>query len=174
MHSVVAAVNLQPNGFLTENIINVFNPQIIEEVLSVKEVPQENLVSIPVPGLSLEIPQTLWEILPSPSLLLRAFLSEPVAIASSIPPLGTSPQLLQLLVEDSSMGVGTIVEEFKEAMEREAKVVAMVGALVESEEEPLTNDPDTIRELSEVWDLTVDTSPVEGDFEERYTGGGFV
>ena len=47
------------------------------------------------------------------------------------------------------MGVGATVEEFKEAVEREAKVVAMVNALVESEEEPLTNDPDAIGELCE-------------------------
>ena len=46
--------------------------------------------------------------------------------------------------------------------------------MVGSEEEPLTNDPDTVGELCEAWDVTIDTAPVEGDFEERYTRGGFV
>ena len=85
--------------------------------------------------------------MPNLSPLLRAFLFEPVIITSSIPPLGTSPQLLQLLVEDLSVGVGTTAEEFEEAVEHEAKVIAMVDALVESEEEPLTNDPDAVGEL---------------------------
>ena len=167
----VATVNLQNNSFPTENIIDMFNPQIVEEALSVKEVPQENLVPIPIPGSSLEIPQTLWEIPPSPSLSLQAFLLEPIVIASSIPLLGTSPQLLQLLMEDLSVGVGVTVEEFEEAVEHEAEVVAMVNTLVKLEEEPLTNDPDAIEELYEAWDLTLDASPVEGDHED---GGGFV
>ena len=51
---------------------------------------------------------------------------------------------------------------------------AMVDSLIESEEEPLTNNPDAIGELCEVWDLTLDTSPVEGDYEDRFDGGGFV
>ena len=72
------------------------------------------------------------------------------------------------------MGVGATGEEFKEAMEHEAEVVAMVDSLVELEEEPLTNNPDAIRELCEAWDLIMDTVPVEGDFEERYAGGGFM
>ena len=71
-------------------------------------------------------------------------------------------------------GVGAIGEEFEEAIEHEAEVVAMVDSLVESEEEPLTNDPDAIRELCKAWDLTMDTVPVEVDFKERYSGGGFV
>ena len=91
-----------------------------------------------------------------------------------IPPLGTSPQLLQLLVEDSSVGVGAMVEEFEEVMEHEAEVVAMVDALVESEEEPLTNNLDAVEELYEAWDLTLDTLPVEGNHEDWYNGGGFV
>ena len=77
-------------------------------------------------------------------------------------------------VEDSTVGVGATVEEFEEAVEREAEMDAMIGALVESEEEPLTNDPDAVGELLKAWDAVVDTSPVEGDFEDRYDGGGFV
>ena len=72
------------------------------------------------------------------------------------------------------MGVGAMGEEFKEAMECEAKVVAMVDSLVEPEEELLTNNPDAIGELCEAWDLTMDTAPVEEDFKERYARGGFV
>ena len=72
------------------------------------------------------------------------------------------------------MGVGATVEEFEEAVEREAEMDAMIGALVESEEEPLTNDPDAVGELLEAWVAVVDTSPVEGDFEGRYDGGGFI
>ena len=78
--------------------------------------------------------------------------------------LGSSPQLLRLLVEDSTVGVGATVEEFKEAVSCEAEMDVMVEALVESEEEPLTNDPNTVGELLEAWDTVVDTSPVEGDF----------
>ena len=55
----VATVNIQNDGFPTEHIVGVFNPQIVEETLSVKEVPQENLVPVPVPDPSLEIPQML-------------------------------------------------------------------------------------------------------------------
>ena len=105
---------------------------------------------------------------------LRAFLAQPVVIASSIPLLGSSPQLLRLLVEDSTVGVGATVEEFEEAVEQEAEMDTMMGTLVGSEEEPLTNDPDAVGELLEAWDAVVDTSPVEGDFEGRYDGGGFV
>ena len=65
------------------------------------------------------------------------------------------------------------VEEFEEAVECEAEVVVMVDSLVESEE-PLTNDPNAVRKLCEAWDLTVDTPPEEGDFEERYARGGFA
>ena len=72
------------------------------------------------------------------------------------------------------MGVGAMGKEFEEAIEHEAEVVAMVDSLVKSEEEPLTNDPDAVGELCKAWDLTMDTAPVEGDFEERYTRGGFV
>ena len=66
------------------------------------------------------------------------------------------------------------MEEFEEAVSREAKVDAMVESLVELEGEPLTNDPDAVGELPEAWDMVVDTSPVEGDFIDRYDGGGFV
>ena len=66
------------------------------------------------------------------------------------------------------------MEEFEEAMEREVEVEAMVASLVESDEEPLTHDPEAVGELCEAWDTVMDTSPVEGDFEERYKGGGFV
>ena len=72
------------------------------------------------------------------------------------------------------MGVGATIEEFEEAVEREAKIDAMIETSVESEEEPLTNDPDAVGELLEVWDAVVDTSPVEGDFVDRYDGGGLV
>ena len=51
---------------------------------------------------------------------------------------------------------------------------AMVEALVVSEDEPLTNDPNTVGELLKAWDTVVDTSPVEGDFVGQYDGGGFV
>ena len=171
---VVASSNLQNNGFPTEDIQDVFNPQTMEESLSEEEVPQENLVPISIPDLSMVIPQMLQEIPPSPGPSLQAFLSQPVVIALSIPPLGSSPQLLRLLVEDSTVGVGATVEEFEKAVEREVEMDAMVKTLVESEEEPLTNDPDAVGELLEVWDAVVDTSPVEGDFKDWYDGGGFI
>ena len=173
-HLAITALNLQNNRIPPQDIVDIFDSQIVEELLSKEEVPEENLVPVPVPGPSFDVPNTLWEILPSPSLSLRAFLSEPIILASSIPPLGMSPQLLQLLMEDSSVGVGAMGEELKEAIEHEAKVVAMVDSLVKSEEEPLTNNPDAIGELCEAWDLTMDTAPVEGDFKERYARGGFV
>ena len=66
------------------------------------------------------------------------------------------------------------MEEFEEVVDREAKMDAMVEALVESEDEPLTNDPDSVGELLEAWDAVVDTSPVEGDFVDRYDGGGIM
>ena len=72
------------------------------------------------------------------------------------------------------MGVGATVEEFEEAVSHEAEMDAMVESLVESEDEPLTNDPDAVGELLEAWDAVVDTSPVEGDFIDWYDGGGFV
>ena len=62
------------------------------------------------------------------------------------------------------MGVGATVEEFEEAVSREAEVDAMVESLVESEGELLTNDSDAVGELLEAWDTVVDTSPVEGDY----------
>ena len=170
----VALLNLQNHGTLTEDIQDAFNPQIVEELSDEDEVPQENVVAIPVPGPSLEILHMLQEIPPSPGPSLCQFLSEPIIIASSIPPLGSSPQLLRLLVEDSTVGVGVTVEEFEEVVSREAKLDAMVESLVESEGELLTNDPDAVGELLEAWDMVVDTSPVEGDFVDRYDGGGFV
>ena len=170
----VTSLNLQNHGTPTEDIQDVFNPQIVEESSEEEEVPQENIVAIPVPGLSLEILHTLQEIPPSPVPSLCQFLSEPIVIASSIPPLGSSPQLLRLLVEDSSVGVRATVEEFEEAVNHEAEMEAMVEALVKSEEEPLTNDPDAVGELLKAWDSVVDTSPVEEDFMDRYDGGGFV
>ena len=91
VHLVVASLNLQNNGFLTEDIQDIFNPCIVEELSLDEEVPQENLVPVPVPGPLFEVPNTLWEIPLSPSPLLQTFLSEPVIIASSIPPLGSSP-----------------------------------------------------------------------------------
>ena len=109
----VASLNLQNHRTLTEVIQDVFNPQIVEESSDKEEVPQENIVAIPVPGLLLEILHTLQEIPPSPGPSLRQFLSEPIVIASSIPLLGSSPQLLRLLVEDSTVGVGATVEEFE-------------------------------------------------------------
>ena len=71
-----------------------------------------------------------------------------------------------MLVEDSTVEVGVTVEEFEEAVEREAEMDTMIETMVESEEEPLTNDPDVVGELLKAWDTVVDTSPVEGDFEE--------
>ena len=79
-----------------------------------------------------------------------------------------------MLVEDLTVGVGVTVEEFEEAVDCEAKMDAIVEALVKSEDEPLTNDPDAVGELLKAWDMVVDTSPVEGDFIDRYDGGGFV
>ena len=170
----VASLNLQNHGTLTEDIQDVFNPQIVEESSDEEEVPQENVVAIPVPGPSFEILHMLQEILPSPGPSLRQFLLEPIIITSSILLLGSSPQLLRLLVEDSIVGVGSTVEEFEEAVSREAKVDVMVESLVESEGELLTNDPDAVGELLEAWDVVVDTSHVKGDFVDRYDGGGFV
>ena len=170
----VASLNLQNHGTLTEDIQDVFNPQIVKESSDEEEVPQENVVAIPVPGPLLEILHTLQEIPPSPGPSFCQFLSEPIVIASSIPPLGSSPQLLRLLVEDLTVGVGATVEEFEEAVTREAEVDAMVESLVESEGEVLTNDPDAVGELLEAWDVVVDTSPVEGDFVDWYDGGGFM
>ena len=66
------------------------------------------------------------------------------------------------------------MEEFEEVVSHEAKIDAMVEALVELEDESLTNDPDAVGELLEVWDTVVDTSPVEEDFIDWYDGGGFV
>ena len=173
VHLVVAAQNLQSNGFPTEDLVDVFNPRITEDSSSDEEIPQENLSPIPIPGPSFRIPKTLVPISPSPP--LRAFLSEPVVVASLIPPLGSSPQLLRLLVEDSSVGVGATVEEFEEVAEFDAEATLMVDSLVEAGgEEPLTNDPEATAELLEVWDAVVDTSPVEGDFEDRFVGGGVV
>ena len=170
----VASLNLQNHGTPTEDIQDVFNPQIVEESSDEEEVPQENIVAIPVPGLSLEILHTLQEIPPSPGPSLLQFLSEPIIIASSVLPLGSSPQLLRLLVKDSTVGVGVTVEEFEEAVSHEAEVDAMVESLVESEGELLTNDPEAVGELLKAWDVVVDTSPVEGDFVDRYDGGGFM
>ena len=174
VHLTVALLNLQNHGTPTEDIQDVFNPQIVEESLDEEEVPQENAVAIPVPGPSLEILHMLQEILPSPGPSLHQFLSEPIMIASSIPPLGSSPQLLHLLVKDSTVGVGATVEEFEEAVSHEAKLEAMVESLVELGDEVLTNNPDMVGELLEAWDMVVDTSPVEGDFVDRYDEGGFV
>ena len=174
VHLTVALLNLQNHGTPTEDIQDIFNPQIVEELSDEEEVPQENVMAIPVPGPLMEILHTLQEIPPSPGPSLRQFLLEPIVITSSIPPLGSSPQLLHLLVEDLTVGVGVTVEEFEEAVSREAKVDAMVESLVESEGELLTNDPDAVGELLEAWDAVVDTSPVEGDFVDRYDGGGFV
>ena len=122
----VASLNLQNHGTLTEDIQDVFNPQIVEESSDEEEIPQENIMAIPVPGPSMEILHTLQEIPPSPGPSLRQFLSEPIIIASSIPPLGSSPQLLHLLVEDLIVGVGVTVEEFEEVVSRKAEVDAMV------------------------------------------------
>ena len=170
----VASLNLQNHRTLTEDIQDVFNPQIVEELSDEEEVPQENIVAIPVPGPSLEIFHMLQEIPLSPSLSLHQFLLEPIVITSSIPLLGSSPQLLRLLVEDSTVGMGATVEEFEEAVSREAEVDAMVESLVESEGELLTNDLDAVGELLKAWDAVVDTSPVGGDFVDRYNGGGFM
>ena len=169
----VAALNLQNHRIPSEDIQDVFKPQIVEESLEEEEVPQENIVAIPVPGPSMEILRTLQEILPSPGPLLHQFLSEPIIVMSSILLLGSSPQLLCLLIEDLTVGVGATVEEF-EVMDCEAKMDVMVGALIKLEDEPLTNDLDAVGELLEAWDMVVDTSPVEGDFVDWYDRGGVV
>ena len=44
----VASLNLQNHGTPTEDIQDVFNPQIVEESSDEEEVPQENVVAIPV------------------------------------------------------------------------------------------------------------------------------
>ena len=68
-----------------------------------------------------------------------------------------------------------MAEEFEEAVGFEAEMIVMVDTWVEAEgKEPLTNDPEATAELIEAWDAVVDTPPVEGDFEERYTGRGFM
>ena len=87
VHLTIASLNLQNHGTLTEDIQDIFNPQIVQELSEEEEVPQENVMAIPVPGLLLEILHTLQEILPSPGPSLYQFLSEPIVIASSIPPL---------------------------------------------------------------------------------------
>ena len=94
----VASLNLQNHRTPTEDIQDVFNPQIMEELSDEEEVPQENAVAIPVPGPLMEILHTLQEIPPSPGPSLCQFLLEPIIITSSIPLLGSSPQLLRLLV----------------------------------------------------------------------------
>ena len=66
------------------------------------------------------------------------------------------------------------MEEFEEAVNCEAKMGAMVEALINSEDEPLTNNLDAVGELLNAWDTVVDTSPVEGDFMDQYDGGGIV
>ena len=78
----IASLNLQNHGTPTEDIQDVFNPQIVEESSDKEEVPQENAVAIPVPGPSLEILHTLQEIPPSPGPSLHQFLLEPIMIAS--------------------------------------------------------------------------------------------
>ena len=52
------------------------------------------------------------------------------------------------------------MEEFEEAVSHEAEVDAMVEALVELEDGPLTNNSDAVGELLEAWDTIVDTSLV--------------
>ena len=144
VHLTVASLNLQNHGTPTEDIQDVFNPQIVEESSDEEEVPQENAVAIPVPGPLLEILHTLQEIPPSPGTSLCQFLLEPIVIASSIPPLGSSPQLLRLLIEDLTVGVGATVEEFEEAVTHEAELEVMVESLVGSGDKVLTNDPDAV------------------------------
>ena len=65
-------------------------------------------------------------------------------------------------------------EEFEEAVTHEAELEVMVESLVESGDEVLTNDLGAVGELLEAWDMVVDTSPVEGDFVDRYDGGRFM
>ena len=55
---MVASLNLQKHGVSTEDIQDIFNPQIVEESDN-EVVPQENIVAIPVPSPSMEILQTL-------------------------------------------------------------------------------------------------------------------
>ena len=100
VHLMVALLNLQNYGVLSEDIQDVFDSQIMEESLEEEEIPQENIVAIPIPGPSMEILWSLQEIPPSLNPSLCLFLLEPAIITSSIPPLRSSPQLLHLLVED--------------------------------------------------------------------------
>ena len=75
VHLTVALLNLQNHGVPTEDIQDIFNSQIMEESSEEEEIPQENVVAIPIPGLSVGILQMLQEILlsPSPSLCQRAY-----------------------------------------------------------------------------------------------------
>ena len=68
----VTTFNLQNNGVLPQDIVDVFDSEDVVESSSKEEIPEENLVPVPVPGLSFKIPNTLWEIPPSLSPLLRA------------------------------------------------------------------------------------------------------
>ena len=70
VHLTVASLNLQNHGVPTEDLQDVFDSQIMEESLEEEEIPQENVVAIPIPGLSMEILWTLQEIPPSLSPLL--------------------------------------------------------------------------------------------------------
>ena len=70
VHLMVASLNLQNHGVPTEDIQDVFDSQIMEESSEEEEIPQENVVAIPVPGPSMEILQTLQEIPPSLNPLL--------------------------------------------------------------------------------------------------------
>ena len=62
----VASLNLQNHRVPTKDIQDVFNPQIMEELSDKEEIPQENVVAIPVPGSLMEILRKLQEILLSP------------------------------------------------------------------------------------------------------------
>ena len=50
-----AAFLTQNHRTLTEDIQDVFEPQIVEELSEDEEIPQENVVANPVPGLLMEI-----------------------------------------------------------------------------------------------------------------------
>ena len=55
VHLMVALLNLQNHRVPTEDIQDIFDSQIVEESLEEEEIPQENVVAIPVPGPSMEI-----------------------------------------------------------------------------------------------------------------------
>ena len=50
VHLTVTAFNLQNNGIPPQDIANIFNSRIMESSSSKEEVPEENLIPVPVPS----------------------------------------------------------------------------------------------------------------------------